>query len=119
MIPKRGFYLSEIKKMNFISKEIKKRNYSVINFNEIEDLSINSDNDFYNLFHLNIYGSTKYTLYFAKYLHEHYDLPDHRNDKKYNSWDKTYEKLKEHYKELTQKDFEELVEESTLLLNNN
>lgn len=40
--------------------------------------------------HLNNYGATKYTQYVCEYIKEHYDLPDHRGDEKYASWEEDY-----------------------------
>lgn len=42
--------------------------------------------------HLNIYGAEKVSLYLAEYLHENFDLENHKEDKKYDYWN-------EHYKE--------------------
>ena len=41
---------------------------------------------------MNYTGSLKNTKYLAKYLKENRDLPDHRNDKAYKSWNKYYKK---------------------------
>lgn len=42
--------------------------------------------------HMNIYGAQKVTYFLGKYLAKHYDLPDHRGDPAYNSWDQDLEK---------------------------
>ena len=78
-------------------------------------LHINFENNLYNNDHLNIYGSTKYTLYFAKYLKEHYDLPDHRDDKNYASWNKEYERLKTDFNKLTKKNYDDILNEYSSL----
>lgn len=44
--------------------------------------------------HLNFEGAKKISAYFGQYLDETYDLPDHREDKKYESWHQ-YEELLE------------------------
>lgn len=36
--------------------------------------------------HLNVYGAQKITKYLGNYLNSNYDLPDHRNDNKYEKW---------------------------------
>lgn len=36
--------------------------------------------------HVNYYGAVKVTDFYGKYLKEHYDLEDHRNDPKCDSW---------------------------------
>lgn len=42
--------------------------------------------------HMNIYGAQKVTYFLGKYLAKHYDLPDHRGDSAYNSWNQDFEK---------------------------
>lgn len=42
--------------------------------------------------HLNHYGAVKVTEYLGEYLHKNYDLPDHRNDDNFSSWDKMVKK---------------------------
>lgn len=37
--------------------------------------------------HLNFYGAQKVSAYISAYLSEHYQLPDHREDPSYASWD--------------------------------
>ena len=41
--------------------------------------------------HLNMFGAEKVGLYLGKWLIQNYDLPDHRNDKKYAKWNEDYE----------------------------
>ena len=40
--------------------------------------------------HLNLYGAEKVSIYLGKYLKDNYDLPDHRNEEKYNYWNDDY-----------------------------
>ena len=99
-------------RINDAVKIIEKNNLKVINFNKINDeVGIDFSNDLYNEAHINVYGATKYTLYFSKYLKENYDLPDHRDDKKYNSWKTEYKKFKKQYKKLTKNNFDDLLKE--------
>ncbi len=109
IIPNKYFQAKYISRLNYTTSIIKKSGYKVINFNAIDGLDIDYESNFYNRGHLNVYGSTKFTLYFSKYLKENYDLPDHRKDKKYNSWDKEYKRFKEDFNKLTQKNFNELI----------
>ncbi len=109
VIPKRGFTVEEIGRLNSATSIIEKNNYKVINFNTLEDFEVNFKKDFYNSQHLNVYGATKYTLYFSKYLKNNYDLPDHRGDKKYSSWVDEYERFKKEYKELTGEKFKKIL----------
>ena len=112
VVPIRTYSKDSDKRLNEVIKIINENNLNVVNFNTLEDLNINFETDFYNTSHLNIYGSTKYTLYFSKYLKENYNLPNHRdNIYIYNSWNREYIKFKEKFKELTNKDFEKLIKE--------
>lgn len=40
--------------------------------------------------HLNVYGAEKVSAYLGEYLAEKYDLPDHREEEQYDSWDTAY-----------------------------
>ena len=99
VVPYKTYNIDEMKKLNYVTNIIDEYNYEVINFNTLKNLNIN----------FNVYGATKYTLYFSKYLKEKYNLPDHRNDKEYSSWDNEYEKFKSKFKELNNKNFDDLL----------
>ena len=110
--PIRCFEEEQIGKLNYAMKILEQNKCNYINFNEIEKLKcIDFKTDLYDNEHLNVYGTTKYTLYFAKYLKENYDLPDHRGDEKYISWEKEYKRFKKTYKEYTKKSFNKLLTE--------
>lgn len=40
--------------------------------------------------HLNVYGAEKVSAYLGEYAVKQYDLPDHREEDKYSSWDACY-----------------------------
>lgn len=42
--------------------------------------------------HLNQFGAEKVTEFLGEYLNDRFNLPDHRSDKKYEQWQKAYEK---------------------------
>jgi len=66
--------------------------YNYIDFNEYSDeigLDWNKDT-FDKGDHLNFEGSVKVSNYLGKYLKEHYDLADHRQDQNYSEWDELY-----------------------------
>ena len=51
---------------------------------------------YYDSSHVNFYGSELYMDYFAKYLDEKYDLPDHRGEEAVaKDWDGVYDRIKE------------------------
>ncbi len=49
--------------------------------------------------HLNAPGAAKFTSWFGQYLADHYDIPDHRGDDAYETWEKDAEYI---YKQLEQ-----------------
>ncbi len=100
-----------IKRTNYAIRILEENNFKVLNLNKEKDIKINFSTDLYNANHLNVYGATKNTLYFSKYLKENYDLPDHRDDKKYDSWKKEYKRFKKQYKKLTKNNFDDLLKD--------
>lgn len=111
VISPRNYGDEAMERLNTLTKKINDAGFNVLNFNKIPDVGIDYKKDFYNFAHINVFGATKYSVYFANYLHNHYDLPDHRRDDKYKEWDKEYVRFKESYTSLLQGDFEELVKE--------
>ena len=107
VIPTRTFNEETNMKLNSVIEIIHNNNFKVINFNTLDVIDWNTD--FYNTTHLNVYGSTKYTLYFAKYLNDNYHLENHKNDNRYNSWNQEYERFKLDFKTKMNKDFDELL----------
>ena len=98
--------------IDHIAKIITDGGFEVINFNKEKKLKIDYDTDFYNSNHINVFGATKFTLYFSKYLKNKYDLPDHRSDEEYDSWNKEYLRFKTNFKEIVGKSFDELLIEN-------
>ncbi len=59
------------------------------NYNLMEDeLWIDYGTDMFNTSHLNGRGSCKFTSYWGEYIAGQYDLPDHRGDPAYDSWER-------------------------------
>lgn len=82
-------YESELSRINMAEKIITERGYKVLNFNTeemIETLNIDWEKDFYDNHHVNLRGAEKYTDYLTDYIVENYDLEDHREDSRYQSW---------------------------------
>lgn len=59
------------------------------------ELGIDFATDFLDESHLNSYGQTKLTHCIGNYLAEHYDLPGHKDDPAYASWNDDYQKYLE------------------------
>ncbi len=109
IVPSRTLSEIQMGRINDAINIIKKNNFNIINFNDLNDFKIDYSKDLYNSTHLNVYGATKYTLYFSKYLHENYDLPNHKNDKNYISWEEEYMRFKNDFNKITKTDFDELI----------
>lgn len=59
-----------------------------VNYNLFyKELGIDYQEDASDVMHLNYKGNQKYTRHLGKYLSEHYNLPDHRGDEAYASWE--------------------------------
>ena len=99
----------EMGQLNTLTKLLTDNGFEVINTRNLENLNIKYDHDFYNPTHLNIYGTIKYTRAFSEFLKQRYDIPDHRGDKKYNSWNTEYARYKNVYHKLTNKNYEDLL----------
>lgn len=87
--------------VNSACKYLQNRSATVLNFNDKElrdELELDFDTDFYDARHVNVGGAEQYTKYMSKYLADRYDLPDHRGQKGYESWDTALEECKEFIK---------------------
>ena len=72
---------------------VRERGYTALDFNTPEmydELGLDFEKDFYNSKHVNYIGAEKYTRYLTSYLVENYDLPDHRGEAGYESWETAY-----------------------------
>ena len=56
----------------------------------MSDIGFNFKKDMNNSGHVNIWGASKITMDFGRYLKENYQLVDHRNDTKYAQWNLDY-----------------------------
>ena len=71
----------EQQRYNTIAEIAAERGIPFLNFNEFyADLGIDPQTDFRDPGHMNDSGIAKYSTYLADYLHNHYELPDRRED---------------------------------------
>ncbi len=56
-----------------------------------DEIGLNVESSFNDFSHLNIEGARLYSKYVAEKLQEEFDLPDHRGDSAFSSWDSVYE----------------------------
>lgn len=62
---------------------------------DYSEMGLDFSTDFNDPSHLNYTGSCKFTKYLADELLQRYDLPDHRGDIRYQSWEDHCESIKE------------------------
>ncbi len=85
--------------LNYIAEIADEYGVPFVDFNHLYDeIDIDFTTDLADSGHLNVNGSRKVSLYLADYLAENYDLPDHRGDEAYASWDQA----SAHYHALTE-----------------
>ncbi len=59
-----------------------------IDFNEhYDEMGLDAEGDFAEVFHLNYYGSEKYTRYLGEHIVKNYEVSDRRGDPGYDSWE--------------------------------
>lgn len=71
-----------------------------LSYQEGNRAGIDFRTDFSDYSHLNTNGAVKITRALAGYLEENYDLPDHRGEAAYASWDEDYKKFAAQAEEL-------------------
>lgn len=77
--------------LNGIEKYVKENGMTYLNLFKRDDLlSLDYTQDFYEPAHMNRYGGRKVTDCLGRYLTENYDLPDHRGEARYASWNDDY-----------------------------
>ena len=81
---------------NAVVDYAKERGIEMFDFNrKAVELGFDYTTDFLDHYHLNGYGAEKLTRFFADFLTENYDLEDHRGDKGYEQWEKSYTRYKQ------------------------
>lgn len=92
----------EMEVFNTAMDMVQARGYSVLNCNDkaiVKEMGLDRKTDFYNSRHVNYLGAEKYTSYLTEYIMKNYDLPDHRGETGYESWEKDYERYSEYIEE--------------------
>ena len=69
---------------NYVERKVTEAGFDFLDSNEYYDeMGLNFDTDFYNIYHVNIYGSEKYTTFLSNYLKKTYNLSDRSADNNY------------------------------------
>ena len=80
----------------------KSRGYDTLCFDTEEmcrEAELDFSADFRNNNHLNSKGALKMTRYLGSYIRSNYDLPDHRGEEEYQSWDDSWTAYEKMYEE--------------------
>ena len=109
VIPKRWYWSPSQEQINTAISIIQDNGLDIINFNKVIDTNINFENDFHDQSHLNLYGATKYTLYFSKYLNENYNFDNYKNTVLDLLWNEKYEEFEQNFKLQTGKELEDFI----------
>lgn len=82
-------------KYNYMKEIIESYGFDFLNTNDYyTEVNLDYSKDLYNENHVNIFGADKYTDFVSKYLKDHYNLPDKRNDPNYEGWHTLYKNFK-------------------------
>lgn len=85
---------SDSEKYNTIRDYVIDYGFDYLNANEYySEMGIDFSTDFYNINHVNLFGAEKYTEFLERYIDEKYDLPDHREDAEYSSWNEDFQRF--------------------------
>ena len=97
-------YKSICQKTNTLKQYAEDREIRFVDFELLrEEIELDYAMDFKNETHLNIIGAAKTTKYMGNYLRENFQLPDHRGESNYLSWDEDYEKYSKTISKTTKK----------------
>ena len=74
---------------NYIERICGENDVRFLNMNQkYEEIGIDFDTDYAEELHVNFSGSMKLAKFLGKFIHENYDLVDHRGDSNYASWER-------------------------------
>lgn len=86
-------YMNKQKISVALEKEMADRGIPYLYLQKTNEAGIDYAADFRDYAHLNTYGAMKVTRSLGNYLEENFDLPDHRGDEAYVSWQEDYEEF--------------------------
>lgn len=78
----------------YTAQIIREYGFTAIDFNrEREEIGLDFATDYYDHAHTNYLGGEKFTRCFAAWLKKQFDLPDHRGEPGYESWEEAWNEL--------------------------
>lgn len=94
-VPRAEYTETGLARINEVNDMIRARGYPVLALTDsAEELGLDLTQDYYNLKHMNLHGSIKFTNFLSEYLIENYGFADLRGKAGYESWEdawKVYE----------------------------
>lgn len=75
---------------NYIAQQAEENGILFLNYNTTRtyrEMGMDFGEDFADHAHLNEVGSSKYTEHLGRWIRDHYEIPDRRGEKGYESWD--------------------------------
>lgn len=78
---------------NALESYLAERGIPFLNYQRTNAAGIDYAVDFWDSQHLNAVGAIKTTRHLGSFLREHYELPDHRQEEAYQSWNEDYKKF--------------------------
>ena len=77
-------------RLNRMGKIVQEHGFAYLDmFNFIDEIGLQPDTDFNDLYHNNVHGAIKYTDYLAQYLVDNYGFTDKRGQPGWESWDES------------------------------
>lgn len=90
-VPQARENLEEVKMYNTFNQMARERGFATLDLlHNIEELNLDTTQDFYNEEHTNIHGSLKFTHYLSRYLVQQFGLQDKRGDESYSAWQEAF-----------------------------
>lgn len=90
-------YLNQTKEKqmayNYVFQIAREYGVPYIDSNRVKEMQIDFAADLFEPSHLNYYGALKYTKYLAEWFEKHYEIPDRRNDDRYENWEEASKQL--------------------------
>lgn len=76
---------------NAFEQLAKQKGWDFIDYNKLYSITkLNTQNDFRDIGHLNLYGARKVMDHLIPYIIDNYNIPIHKGDPKYKKWDEDY-----------------------------
>lgn len=94
--PYAGISETDKELFNTASDIAKEYDVNFVDFNSyVDEMELDYKTDVADVAHMNYKGSQKYASYLGNYIKSNYEIPDHRNDDKYDSWQRNADYIRQ------------------------